>query len=531
MEVYKPIEILDVQKKHPFRYKFWTWFPWAVAIGIIIWIVLGYLGFVLYDLSGAIFSVWVLILIYFVRWLIRGFDYIISTLRALLQLKKYESINFNNILSKKLTTNEERIFAKKLPTDKTAKDVIHWCMIPMYNESPEILYETIKNISEADYDLSKLAITIHWEARQEECFQKAREACQPFADKFWYFWHTLHTLQPDEMPWKWANITYWIKLLYPEILEHFNTTTDNILVTTLDADNMPANDYFSILTYTYLATPNRKYASYQPVAAFFNNFRQAPFFSKIVWLFNTFWVLFNFVKKYWPKNFSSHAQPLDALIDLDFWSVQTIVEDGHQYWRSFYGFRGNYQCVPVYAKIFQDCNLDVTIPKTMKAQYNQMRRRSHGAQDLRYVRAQMIDQRKTIDKSRVLFELWRAIEWFVLWSTLHIVLLAGLVFSFFKDVPLSNYISLWSAISVFTKIALILTVVCLLLSLFIFPFSKLKEYKKGEIAQFLFRFILWFFFLVGPSLVIFASLPALHTQIGLVFWRPMKKFNVTTKVR
>ncbi len=71
-----------------------------------------------------------------------------------------------------------------------------------------------------------------------------------------------------------------------------------VLVTTLDADNKVDPAYFATLTYTYISTPDRKYASYQPVIFFFNNFWQAPFFSKIVSLFNTFWILFNFTKKY-----------------------------------------------------------------------------------------------------------------------------------------------------------------------------------------------------------------------------------------
>jgi hypothetical protein len=80
--------------------------------------------------------------------------------------------------------------------------------------------------------------------------------------------------------------------------------------------------------------------------------------------------------------------------------------------------------------------------KTVKAQYNQMRRWAHGAQDIPYTWCLMIEQRKVLPKSRVIFEFLRSLEGILLWSTLHVVLLAGLAFSLMKDVQLSSYISL-----------------------------------------------------------------------------------------
>ncbi len=524
----KLLEIFDVKATYPRRYTFRTIMPWILASFIVLWILFWYSTFVFRWYTNAIFSVWVLILVYYLRWLVRGCDYIVSTTSALFELKKYERIDFNRVLTNPIW-HQEKALAKKILPDLNHADVIHRCMIPMYNEDPSILYETVEAIALSKYDLSKIAITIHWEAHRKDCFEAALAACAPLSNRFWYFGHTLHVLQPDETAGKWANITYWVKHIYKEILNHFETTPDKILVTTLDADNKVDASYFSNLTYTYICTPDRKYASYQPVIFFFNNFRQAPFFSKIVSLFNTFWILFNFTKKYWPRNFSSHAQPLDALIEVDFWSKQTIVEDWHQYWRSFFGFNGKYQCIPVYAKIYHDCNLSSSILKTVKAQYNQMRRRAHGAQDIPYTRCLMLDQRKTLPKSRVVFEFLRSLEGIFLWSTLHVVLLAWLAFSLMKDIQLSSYISLGAAISIFTNIAITLTITSLLLSLIIFPFSTLPS--KRERIKRVSLFLIYFFIFVGPSLITFSGLPAFHTQIAIMLGKPLKKFNVTTKVR
>lgn len=522
------IEITATEQKYPRWFLFWTKIPGLIAIAIILWIILWYSAFIFLWWWQAIFWVGTLILTYFIRWLIRGCEYIVSTTSALFQLKKYEKHDFGRILTNP-QGQQEVFFAQKLPQDLKAEEVIHWCMIPMYNESPEIVYETIDAIRQSSYDLSRIAVTIQWEWAKKDNFLETLEKCKEFEWVFGYFGSSLHILQPDEMPGKWANITYGANLLYQEILTHFNTTADKVVVTTLDADNKVDKEYFSVLTYTYLTTPDRKYASYQPVIFFFNNFWQAPFFSKIVSLFNTFWILFNFTKKYGPRNFSSHAQPLDALIELKFWSVQTIVEDGHQYWRSFFGFNGRYECRPVYAKIYQDCNLSTSLRSTVQAQYNQMRRWAHGAQDVAYVRCQMLDQRKTINKSRTIFEFGRLLEGIVLWSTLHIILLAWLAFSLMKDIQLSSYISLGSAISIFTNVAFTLTITSLLLSLAVFPFYQIQS--KRERVRRVLVFLVYFFLFVGPSLISFSGLPALHTQIAIMLGKPMKKFNVTTKIR
>lgn len=262
------------------------------------------------------------------------------------------------------------------------------------------------------------------------------------------------------------------------------------MLTTLDADTNIDKEYMNIMSYTYLTTPDRKYKSYQPVIFFFNNFRSAPFFSQVISLLNTFWILFNFTKRYGTRNFSTHMQPLDALIELDFWSVQTIVEDGHQYRRSFFGFNGKYECIPVYTKVYQDCNLNTDIFETAKAQYKQMRRWAHGAEDISYVAEQMKDKWKHLPKQRSIFEFIRLLEGTILWSTLHFVLLSGLMFTLIRDVQLSSYLSLGSTISLFTNISLVMMVIVVSLQLFLCPWHQLKfGYKKiRKVVEFIFIF-------------------------------------------
>lgn len=528
------VEINESKRKYPFSYKLLGILPGIIAVSIILLICIWYTIF-LFDKqnnnANFAFFISTFILVYYVRWLIRGFEYAILMIIAVFQLHQASKHNYYDMLfSQKKLAPQDKMLAQKLPADMQATDIVHWCMIPMVNESYEIIHDTLDALRKSNYDLSKLAVTVNGEAAKREHFHHVWEKAEKeFTNTFWYFDYTLHELAHDEMIGKWANITTAAEKQYQKILDHFETTADKVLVTTLDADTNVDKEYFSILTYTYLITPDRKHKAYQPIIFFFNNFWQAPFFSKIISLFNSFWILFNFTKTRGTRNFSTHAQPLDGLLETHFWSKQTIVEDGHQYRRSYFAMKGNYECVPVYAKVYQDCNLNTSIVKTASAQYKQMRRWSHGAEDIPYSFSQMVDQRKTIPKATTVFEHIRLFESIVLWSTFHIVLLAGLFFTFLRDIQLSNYISLGATISLFTKFSMILMILIIGFQIVFCPWWQIKSHwrKWRELLKLLFAFAL----LVGPTLLFFSGIPALHTQIALMLGKPMKKFNVTTKIR
>jgi hypothetical protein len=238
--------------------------------------------------------------------------------------------------------------------------------------------------------------------------------------------------------------------------------------------------------------------------------------------------MFNAVKKYGTRNFSTHMQPLDALIELDFWSVQSIVEDGHQFWRSYFGFEGRYECIPVYTTVYQDANNNENIFKTAVAQYTQMRRRSHGAEDIPYALCMWIDQKDKLPFGRMLYEWGRLVEGILLRSTLHLVLLGGIGFSLVKDVDINSYISLGAFVGICMKFSYVIMTIVICMQLLFCPWEKLT---KIQALKELLRFMVLYIPFIGFILVIFSGSPAFHTQFALMIGKPMKKFNVTDKVR
>jgi hypothetical protein len=64
---------------------------------------------------------------------------------------------------------------------------------------------------------------------------------------------------------------------------------------------------------------------------FTNNIWDAPAPMRVIATGNSYWMLIQGLRQHMLRNFSAHAQPLASLIETDFWSRRTIVEDGHQF--------------------------------------------------------------------------------------------------------------------------------------------------------------------------------------------------------
>lgn len=259
-------------------------------------------------------------------------------------------------------------------------------IIATYNEDYEILAGTIKTIIDTTYDNKNLIIVLaHEERGGEETIKTAARLTKEFAGTFHAFLPVMHPKDlPDEVIGKGANITYAGEYL-KEWLQQKNIAYTDVIVTTLDSDNRPHKHYFDYLTYEYIVHDNRKHLAYQPVSLFFNNIWDVPAPMRVVATGNSFWNIISAMRPHSLRNFASHAQPMDALVEMDFWSKRSIVEDGHQYWRSYFYFGGNYDVIPLFVPIYQDAVLSDTYKKTLVAQFIQLRRWAYGASDVPYV--------------------------------------------------------------------------------------------------------------------------------------------------
>ncbi|MGH7237559.1 MAG: hypothetical protein ACREGF_03430, partial [Candidatus Saccharimonadales bacterium] len=296
-----------------------------------------------------------------------------------------------------------------------------------------------------------------------------------------------------------------------------------IVVTTLDADNHPHKKYFGALSYIYCLTRDPTKVSYQPVVMYTNNIWDAPAPMRVIATGNTLYNIVLTLRPHMLRNFSSHAQSMKALIDTDFWSVRTIVEDGHQFWRTYFRYDGQHEVYPVYIPIYQDAVLAKTYLKTLKAQFIQLRRWTWGASDIAYFADKGFFTKNKISKFDLISKFLRLLETHVSWAVAPPLLLyAGFAPALISPQSYSaNVLPL--IISHVQDVALVGALASIFVCFKTLP-PKPERYKKRRNILLVLQWIL-----MPVTSLVYSSMAAIYSQTRLMFGKYLGAFDVTEK--
>lgn len=474
------------------------------------------------------------ILTYLLMWFARAVGMNIRVIHAWRVLNEHQSQDWDVLIedleNRKISKNTPKWHAKnikridKYPPKFKPSEALHGVIIAVYNESRDILEPTIKAIIDSNFDMKKIALTIAYEERGGEDVEKTvKSLIKKYGDHFLMADCYKHPKDlPNEVIGKGGNINFAGRKL-EKWFSSKNIDPARVLITTLDADNRPHPNYFASLTYTFCLCPDPKYKSFQPTPVFSNNIWDVPAPMRVIATGNSFWMVILSMRTHMLRNFSSHAQPLDALIETDFWSGRTIVEDGHQYWRSYFKFDGNYEVYPIYSSIYQDAVLSDTYPKTLKAQFIQLRRWAWGASDIAYVVEKGYLTKNKIPKFDLFTKLFRLIEGHVSWATAPIIVtFAAFVPILFnpEDIAANQLPNLASYIQ---RIAMLGILITLYMSFKSLP-PKPERYKKHRN---IFMVLQWL--LLPVTGIIYNAMAAQVSQNRLLFGKYLDRFDVTDK--
>lgn len=392
-------------------------------------------------------------------------------------------------------------------------EVYHAVFVLFWNEPLEILEPTIKSILDSNYDSKKLILVLGYEQRGGKAIaDNASYLMKKYGKQFYHAEAVMHPWpMPGEIIGKGGNATFAARRLGTFIREQ-KIDPMRVMVTTLDSDNRPDKNYFSALTYTYCSTEDPLHASYQPVTLYLNNIWDAPAPMRVIATGNSLWNTMLSLRPHMLRNFSAHSQCLAALIDTDFWSVRTIVEDGHQYWRTFFRYDGNHSVYPIFPPIYQDAVLADTYRQTLKMQFIQLRRWAWGASDIAYVAYNGYLKKNRIPKGLVTIRFLRLLETHVSWATtpLLVLVIARPVLFFHPQSYLANQLPhLAGRIS---QIGLALAIIISLYISFRNLPPKPKHYKKHRN---IWMIIQWAY--LPPVSILYGAVTALYSQTRLMF--------------
>jgi cellulose synthase/poly-beta-1,6-N-acetylglucosamine synthase-like glycosyltransferase len=503
--------------------------------GSITWLLL-FMPFILSLISVTLAVIFIVayLLIYFVRSV--GVD--IRALQGYRTMRVHQRLKWNQLLEEIETgiideniaierprwhfDNVARLAAD--PTPVKPNEVIHVAMVATYNESREVLEPTVRTILDADYDSKRIILIIAYEERGgERTEQIVHELITEYGHKFMYATAIKHPKDiPGEIIGKGGNVTFAGRKLQ-KYLEKEHIDPLHVIVTTFDADNHPDRAYFGALSYVYCVAPDPIHVSFQPIVMYTNNIWDVPAPMRVLATGNSLYDIVLTLRTHMLRNFSSHAQSMKALIDTDFWSVRTIVEDGHQFWRTYFRYDGKHEVYPIYVPVYQDAVLARTYLKTLKAQFIQLRRWTYGASDIAYIAQKGFFTKNKVPKRDLFAKFLRTIEGHVSWA------LAPPMLAFSAFVPALLNPQSYAAnvlpiiISRVQEVALIGALASVFICFKTLP-PKPPRYKARRNILIVLQWI--YLPIVGLA---YASSAALYSQTRLMFGWYIGKFDVTEK--
>lgn len=412
--------------------------------------------------------------------------------------------------------------------DRTvSSDIHHVVIIAVYNETRDIVEPTIQSMLKSTYDMRRVFLFLAYEERGGSATE---QTILDLAKEYEQFFATVKAVKhpsnlPGEVIGKGGNITYAGRRAC-ELMEQEGISPKNVIVTTLDSDNRPHPQYFAAVTYAFLACPDPIRASFQPIALFTNNIWDVPAPMRVVATGNSFWNIVLSLRPHMLRNFASHSQSLQTLIDTDYWSVRTIVEDGHQFWRTYFRYNGKNEVYPILVPIYQDAVLSNRYVKTLKAQFVQVRRWAWGASDIAYVLHTGWRKQNKVPKLDLLFKTARLIEGHISWATAPLILLLGAFVPLYlspraDESLIANQLPIIA--SYIQRIAMVGLFVSIYLSIRLLP-PKPARYRPHKNIFMLLQWVL-----LPLTTIFYSSFAAINSQTRLIFGKYLGKFDVTEK--
>lgn len=533
-------QLLDIELPLGKRTRFYRAFEMVPALLSYLTILLPIILSIISPLLGAVF-----VIIYIIIWFVKAIAMAFRSVQGFDVMTRAQAVNWRarlddlehpgQALERERQTNEwkadihrhnlERLLASEKA--KKPSDILNVVIIATYNESLDVLEPTMQALLAGDYDMKRLMVVLAYEERGGAATEKTVATLKSkFENNFGYLYTVKHPADMEgEVIGKGGNITFAGQFVQKEVAR-LSIDPENVIVTTLDSDNRPHKTYFSYLTYEYIMHPEPRYTAFQPLSLYLNNIWDVPAPIRVLATSNSFWNIVISQRPNMLRNFASHSQGLAPLIDMNFWSTRTIVEDGHQFWRSYFRYDGHYAVTPIFVPIYQDAVMNEKLTRTLHAQYVQLRRWAYGASDIPYVAERVLTKKRTAPFFDAFSKFIRLIDSHISWASAPFILLFGAFAPLFLSAESSRSIiahQLPTIASSIQQMALIGLAIMIILSFRMLP-ERPKTYTWRRNVSMLLQWIM------APILgIIYSSAAALYSQTRLLFGRYLE-FEVTKKV-
>ncbi len=263
------------------------------------------------------------------------------------------------------------------------KKVHHIVIIVTYKEPLYILDRTLLALAEQTLPTKQISVCLATEAAEPEAERNAKIQVlkSKFEDKFANLFVTTHSLIPGEVRGKASNERYaaiWVK---KELIEKRGLDINYMTVTSCDADHKYHHNHFAALTFKFLDSPDRYLRFWQPAVMFYNNIWELPALTRVPNTLMSIWNLSQLPRRDRLINAQNYSTSFKLLDDVDYWDPDKIPEDWGIFFKAYYKKKGKVEVEPIYLPLHADAALSTSFFKTLKNQYEQIKRWAWGASD------------------------------------------------------------------------------------------------------------------------------------------------------
>ncbi|MFZ5802889.1 MAG: glycosyltransferase [Candidatus Omnitrophota bacterium] len=431
-------------------------------------------------------------------------------------------------ISEKIYRAELKMLAKSEASVPPSEAICHLVIIPIIHETAEVVEPGIESIVRGDFPSRRMIVILAVEERAPaEVKEAARALREKYLKQFLEFFVVFH---PDGVPGearvKGANVTHAAKFATEYFRKH-QIAAEHVIVSCFDADTVVSANYFSCLTYCFLASPNRDRSSFQPMPVFNNNIWDVPSFARVLEMGASFLQLTEATHSEKLVTFSSHSMSFRALEEVGYWPVDMISDDSAIFWKALIHYDGDYRVVPMYTTLSMDAACAGTRWETMKNIYKQKRRWAWGIENFPIVIRAFLKNRKMTWPSKISY-LYKLIEVHISWATCPFILaFIGWVPILLSKSDLANSVLYYNAPRItgtLFNIAWVSFAVTILLSLALLPDKKIRYPVLRRIRH------AFEWFLIPVVAILLSAVPALDAQTRLMLGQRME-FYVTQKTK
>ncbi len=488
-------------------YRFFEIVPGFLAWGLLILLVV---GSVVLPTPVAIF-----VIAFDIYWLTKVIYLALHQRSAYVRMKQYLKMDW----------------WEKLQEDYEGQWQEHWHLVvlPMYNESLDVLESTFKSLADSNYDCKKMIVVLTAEERGGE---QTQETVRTIESRYKDTFHTLYTTfhpagLPGELAGKGSNQAWGTRKVKEEVIDKMGLDYKKLIVSVLDIDTNVLPNYFARLTYAYIEHPRPWRASFQPIPFFTNNIWEAPGLARVIAFSSSFWHMMQQERPERQATFSSHSMSFHALVEIGFWQTNIVSEDSRIFWQCYLSFDGDYEVVSLFYPASMDANVGPTLWSTIVNQYKQQRRWAWGVENAAYLLFGYTKNKK-IPLKKKLEDGFLKIEGYHSWATNALIIFAMgwlpvIVGGEAFNTTLLSY-NLPRIVRILATAAMVGIVTSIVISINLLP-PRPPQYGR---RKYLWMVLQWL--LLPATLIIFGSVPALDAQSRLMFGKYMG-FWVTPKHR